>query len=75
MDTGRSTVDSQEDMTTWRQVRVCFLCLLGLIQLCLDTTLLNYCRGKLFGRDACFTSTVLDEKLRCLSDGAMIRLL
>ena len=49
MDTGRFTVDSQEDMTTWRQVRVCFLCLLGLIQLCLDTTSLNYCGGELFG--------------------------
>ena len=75
MDTGRFTVDSQEDMTTWRQVRVCFLCLLGLIQLCLDTTLLNYCGGSYFGQDACFTSTVMDEKLRRLSDGAMIRLL
>ena len=46
MDTGRFTFDSQEDMTTWRQVRVCFPCLLGLIQLCLDTTLLNYCGGE-----------------------------
>ena len=46
MDTGRFTVDSQEDMTTWRQVRVCFLCLLGLIQLCLDTTLLKLLWGE-----------------------------
>ena len=46
MDTGRFTVDSQEDMTTWRQVRVCFLCLLGLIQLCLDTTFAKLLRGK-----------------------------
>ena len=46
MDTGRFTVDSQEDMTTWRQVRVCFLCLLGLIQLCLDTTFAKLLRGE-----------------------------
>ena len=75
MDTGRSTVDSQEGMTTWRQVRVCFLCLLGLIQLCLDTSLLNYYRESYFGQYACFTSTVMDGKLRCLGDGAMVRLL
>ena len=26
-------VDSQVDMATWRQVRVCFLCYLGSVQL------------------------------------------
>ena len=42
MDTGRFTVNSQEDMTTWREVRVCFLLSSGF-----DSALLGYHIAKL----------------------------
>ena len=46
-----------------------------------NSALLGYHIGKLlrgesyFGQDACFTFTVLDGKLKCLRDGALVRLL
>ena len=48
MDTWRFPVDSQVDMATWMEVRVCSFCLLGLIQLCQNTTKPNYIVQKKF---------------------------
>ena len=48
MDTGRFAVDSQVDMATRREVRVRSFCLLGLIQLCQNTTMPNYVVKEIF---------------------------
>ena len=48
MDTGRFPVDSQVDVATWKEVRVCSFCLLGLVQLCQSTTMPNYKAKEIF---------------------------
>ena len=64
MDTERFPVESQVDMATWMEVRVCSYCLLGLIQLCHTTTMPKYIVQKKFSAsDACFTFTIMDGKV------------
>ena len=68
MDTGRFPVDSQVDMTTWREVRVRSFCLLGLIHLCQNTTIPNYIAEEIFGHRCLFHFHSHGWKSGCLSD-------
>ena len=68
MNTGRFPVESQVDMSTWKEVRVCSFCLLGLIQLCQTTTMPNYIAKEFCGLRCLFHFHGYGWKSWCLSD-------